>query len=53
MQTISLTLTAEQWNVVLAGMSELPIKLAIDTMNALIAQVKEQTAPKLVEKEAA
>ena len=44
-QTISLELTIQQLNVILAGLAKLPIEVALETFNAVQQQAQSKLGP--------
>ena len=46
METVNLTVTAQQFNTIMAGLEELPHKVSRLVIDTLVQQVKAQTEPK-------
>ena len=44
-QTITLELTIQQLNIILAGLAKLPIEVALDTFNAVQQQARAKLGP--------
>lgn len=44
-QTITLDLTIQQLNIILAGLAKLPIEVALDTFNDVQKQAQEKLGP--------
>lgn len=44
-KTVTLVVNAQEYNVILAGLSELPHKLSANIINNLVKQVQEQVNP--------
>jgi tetrahydromethanopterin S-methyltransferase subunit G len=44
-KTVTLTVTAQEFNIIMAGLSELPHKVSANVIAALSKQVQEQVNP--------
>ena len=44
-KTVTLTVTAQEFNIIMAGLAELPHKTSAPTINNLVKQVQEQVNP--------
>jgi hypothetical protein len=48
MQFIAIEISASDWQVIIAGLNELPRKISDPVLQRLVLQVTEQSQPKIV-----